>query len=734
MNFVDRVKGKSQKLRKKQLSNNKPQIFNIGGTINSGRANVPLSDAMVGWSYACINMLSKEIQVSTFKLLDSSNPDDLKSLPPEHWLPTLFRNPNKQQTWTIMSKLVSQWMYASGDGYIWTPISIRGVSIGRPMQMWALPSNRIKIVSSQEKLIDHYILNSGAGQTRIPENEMIHISLPQPSAILAENIIEGVPGELNAAADAINVDRERLGFAKAFFKREGLTPWIITWDDKMENDQWQEMKERIRASLPSEFWPKILLDEGRKAQSLEANSNAATGQLNNLAEQLISEISSMFGVPLEILLGKFSGDRSGTSIKTQTSFFRSNSIRPKLKIIEEVITKHFTQFDTNVVFQYDAEEFFDPVEQRKQEQHDISYAIRTIDEIRVRDRGFESNSELDVPMIVSSLVVFDKTSESQENNTGESRIIEETNQNTIKQLSEADKYTYWKSYDSEAEKTQDLLEPIIIDVFERLNKDINRNINAALIKSLTKSTPQKKLDDTLRELDTRTLTGHVKQEMIDKAVTEYTKQMDVAEYKVKQEIDLFDIEKWKAIIEKETDPEIKKFLIKMFKLALGDIGVGFDDIETEYQKELRRALERTLEKISDPISTIDKELREKIKNIIRDNPLATEKELAKLFREAVDSQFKTVYTESRTRMIARTTTTFGIGESQSTLWKEQGFKFTWLTQRDGKVRISHRKADGKKPNDEGEFTVGTDKMKHPGSGSQAKENVNCRCVLRPEPK
>jgi len=55
----------------------------------------------------------------------------------------------------------------------------------------------------------------------------------------------------------------------------------------------------------------------------------------------------------------------------------------------------------------------------------------------------------------------------------------------------------------------------------------------------------------------------------------------------------------------------------------------------------------------------------------------------------------------------------------------------WYTALDERVRPSHAQAHGQIRGQSEQFTVGSDRMDSPGQGSQAGENVNCRCVMLP---
>ena len=130
----------------------------------------------------------------------------------------------------------------------------------------------------------------------------------------------------------------------------------------------------------------------------------------------------------------------------------------------------------------------------------------------------------------------------------------------------------------------------------------------------------------------------------------------------------------------------------------------------------------TTSKISEPVDTIKDELE----TLIRNNagqPAAT---LSKL----IDDQFE-FYSTARAEVIGRTTATFTTGASQTKVWDDLDIDYSWLSQRNASVRDTHRRADGQRPDADGYFYVGRDKMKFPASGKLAEENVNCQCVLQP---
>jgi hypothetical protein len=92
--------------------------------------------------------------------------------------------------------------------------------------------------------------------------------------------------------------------------------------------------------------------------------------------------------------------------------------------------------------------------------------------------------------------------------------------------------------------------------------------------------------------------------------------------------------------------------------------------------------------------------------------------------------FSEVYTKSRAKMIADTTATYSTTLSQRSVFSQYNYDLQWLSSRDNKTRDEHKDADGQIAID-GYFRVGGESMKHPGGGSDAANNINCRCYILP---
>ncbi|MCP4651305.1 MAG: hypothetical protein GY853_14650, partial [PVC group bacterium] len=90
--------------------------------------------------------------------------------------------------------------------------------------------------------------------------------------------------------------------------------------------------------------------------------------------------------------------------------------------------------------------------------------------------------------------------------------------------------------------------------------------------------------------------------------------------------------------------------------------------------------------------------------------------------------------------IARTTSTQINNHSAYEVYKSHNIRRQWITERDKRVRPSHKKLDGTYADKNGNYEYVDEsgksqgKTKYPGGGEKAGEVINCRCIMRPRPK
>jgi len=193
---------------------------------------------------------------------------------------------------------------------------------------------------------------------------------------------------------------------------------------------------------------------------------------------------------------------------------------------------------------------------------------------------------------------------------------------------------------------------------------------------------------------------------------------------------LFDIKRWTQILVNNTKTNTRALIEAVMKRAGREIKTNVEP--TEYEKQIAESFKKNNKNHAESIKTIDRDLKKEVERIVEQNPLATKDELKELFKEKLQYKFKEVFTESRSNLIAQTSSTYTSGQGQKIVWNDNGYDLTWLTQRDGDVRDSHVEMDGKRPDENGWFNVNGDVMQSPGGGSDPAENCNCRCVGFPK--
>jgi hypothetical protein len=187
--------------------------------------------------------------------------------------------------------------------------------------------------------------------------------------------------------------------------------------------------------------------------------------------------------------------------------------------------------------------------------------------------------------------------------------------------------------------------------------------------------------------------------------------------------------------------ELNDVLIKNEDIAKYQAAVqeSCERVKRELAKELGVEPNEVPPAVNNYIATVTQESASKISESIGAIKSEVEVELAKLagedstvIRKALTAKFDTLL-PARAKTIANTTAANATSAVQYTMYRENGFKSVWLTQRDGAVRPAHLAVDGQYPNESGYFLVGGEQTTRPlGGGLSARNAVNCRCQLFPE--
>lgn len=192
----------------------------------------------------------------------------------------------------------------------------------------------------------------------------------------------------------------------------------------------------------------------------------------------------------------------------------------------------------------------------------------------------------------------------------------------------------------------------------------------------------------------------------------------------------FNYEFYFSLLQSQTKNLKTSLFLETLKKLLLEVDLT-KELDADYSKEIEKVLKDAGRLDKETLDTINKEINEIVKKTKANNQNLSRADLITEIAKIVNNKFDLVYKASRVKMIGRTVATFTSESSKSETAKKYKFKLQWISERDSRVRKSHRQADGQIQNEKGKFKIGQYETSHPcGSGLPAGEVVNCRCVTR----
>lgn len=605
-------------------------------------------------------------------------------LPIEHPLNVLFNRPNPRMNKYQYTYLLQMWIDFWGNGYTFIegkdpskPVSLKNM----PIEMNIIPSDRVlQEVNNMDKgIIEAYKVVRPGGLPETMAVQWIHFRTYRPSILWNDNLTNGVPALMNAAASAIKADKHLTEYMEEYYKSNAISPYYISFPGQINDD----VKNALIAKQNEAYENhkvKGVLSNGAKIEVIPTASDAKNIIGNNLGLLNKKKLCEIFGVPLGLLDTSSQQNKATAEINKIT--FREQTIEPLLIDYEQTITNWFQDhLGITDKLVHDVYEYTDPDTEVNRLSVYVTVGIMTRNEARQKLKLNKSEDPLADELLISKPPVGSVSPEAAK--TAESDKLSNVNPSgtkglTIKaynNLSEQDKIAHWNKYINKAIKPEGKLKQAIYKCFTDIQSEVNTNLKA------------------------------------------YSTKTGDKEY--------FNEKKAKKKLSDKTNPIVKTIVIDAMAQASADIGEDF--VLSEYEREIIQNTSVSVEKITDSVNTLGENIKEKIKRITEDNPNANDTELNGLIKDGINEQFDDVFNESRIDTISRTTTTVAIGTSQLSVWHDT----IWVTQRDRSVRGTHNMMDGKKPEADG-YHVGSDIMQSPGTGSEAGENVNCRCILYPD--
>ena len=228
INWGSREKGRTPK-SKKILSGFLPP-WNFGRELYTDSDFTAQLAAYKNWVYIATNKNATSVASTPLRLyvakpekntkarfptksIDSLQRDYLLEKPHISSLPILdvFQNVNDFMNCFDLWEISQLYQELTGNAY-WLIINN---GLGKPAEIWPIPSDRIKIVPDKDKFISGYLYEYGMFKQFIQENMIIHFKMPNP-----KNMYYGM-SPLMAAQAAYNINENMNAYEISIFGNAG---------------------------------------------------------------------------------------------------------------------------------------------------------------------------------------------------------------------------------------------------------------------------------------------------------------------------------------------------------------------------------------------------------------------------------------------------------------------------------------------------------------------------------
>ncbi len=681
-------------------------VFARYGSMFAGRTakqRTALEVSAKGLVYTCIDKYTKaELAVPIFIKLRTNQKDSVLA-PVSHKAVTLFENPNPIYSILEIRSMVDKWTMINGNIFIFTP----DFDMSFPLQMWILDPTKIRIImGTNDDLIMGYEYQGFGGVMFFPEKLVCHIRTLEPSTTY-ERQLTGT-GIVEAALDSAIVDAEASEFVKRYYANDARPPQILRDEDNLLSDETTKkiFLDNWNSKLKNNPLAARLMG-GMKIESLQGSATDMNiVEINKLTRQGITEV---FGVPLVMIEGTYGSRATAQVVET---YFHTGAVNPFMRVIDSALTKHFRQWDENIIIEHEYYVDHDAEEIRLQETHELATGQTTINELLKAKNKPSIGAAGDTRFVPNNYVPLDKAIAPTPPAAFGARDLSEKKKFNlvIKSDPPDEKLIFWRSFDSLTQKKADTLKGEISKVFADLEREILGNI----------SKNQRAYEELHFDLFDNPETQASDFERIKAHSYDTIVKADLI-----QVAELFSEEEWIKKLEAATGETLTALQKVALLESLKAIGENMDSLPSDFSELMKSELKNSTAKITESIGTI----REEVRNLLADNTDATSAQL----KELLTAKFETLKV-SRAETIAKTSANHTTNAAQSTTWGAYSIDMVWLTQRDGDVRATHLAADGQKRDENGMYNVGGDVMPYPCGGGIAGENVNCRCMQFPERK
>jgi len=587
----------------------------------------------------------------------------------EHPLTRLFRRPNPYMPQSMFWQFVSTYIDIGGNCYIH---KVRNV-YGQVIELYPYHDGQVTPVASGQ-WVDHYKFEAEGITKEIPVDDIIHLRSYYVDPLNPIKALSPI------RLCGINVDNynELMETLYSYLRNNGVPSGVLSTNNTLLSNQLEALRSQFDEQVGRDKRGKPLILEGGMTYA-PMGLNLTNLEVGSQFEQYETAVCGIFRVHPAVAM-TVAGLRSSTYSNMQTAFAEYTTLTriPTWNAWEETIEHSFNaeypmvnvEFDTSTVaaLATDPDAVIYPVIAQ------FNANIITLNEARSRT-GYEVMEGMDkfAYELVPASGGFGFASAGMKSGLPHEGQIDQTND-----IKAAD---YWKQIDGLIIEAQDELTPIVAETVEAAQR-------------LALSTFAKSYDG--KAFGQAQVAQLVKRFMVSS-------------------------KPWRESL-------TRKLMTVAIQAVDGDAGL----VTSLFDRITKKVTEDINAKITESIGTIRTEVQE----LVAANAGRSSEEI----RDALVSKFDTLKV-SRAEAIARTTARGTATTTTTNTWsalnedetdKDNEIVKVWTTKRDGKVRESHRKMDGRWVTMDGTFKLeGGDESEGPGLAESPGNAVNCRCVLRP---
>lgn len=537
-----------------------------------------------------------------------------------------------------------------------------------PLQMWVLNPTRVRVIKGSDTFVDGYIYQSA---------QEGNIAIPEKEMIHLARIHPAARQE-----EIVGMNMFGVGLVTAAMEYSNINNEVSEYLARLfKNNTVPPLIAKYPERMDDDEWQRLKARWNEELPDYQLRALLETGlglelppkgelsiSYDSVSNDTRSQIAQVFGVPPGMLTGEY---QNRATAEVQWAIFRQNTIDPEAAYIAEEFTRHFRRWDESVLIQADKFQYDEPLVKQQQEEFELKWGIKTINDAR-KERGFDPIEYGDSPLVANGFIPLNMIGAPAPPLQAQPRNLQ-----AIGEKIESDIGGEYVTAD-------------VRDYFWR-KFDLLTQDNTIALQSLISKTIGSLQDQVFQKLDLN--------------ITNL-QDINVSAEKI-AEIDL-------AIQESS----------EIIRLELASqLGIDPNDVPLPLSQQIDAITKESAEKVQDSILVAKQDLE----NEILKNAGKSPEEI----KSALKIKFEFLE-DKRAATIARTTSSNVTSGVQYSVYRENGFKMMWLSERDAKVRPSHRNLDGKFPNASGMFNVGGELTNRPlGSGLSAANAINCRCQLFP---